>query len=209
MKQMPGKVLMVTGAVLISGALAMAQEQRPMSPQQQTNPGLNAPATQQPGAMQQQQQMQNPAMQRMQDKDFVHTAMQGSMAEVQLGQLAEQKASSPDVKQFAQKMTQDHAQLNQQMKPIAQQLGVRTPKRLSKKAEKTDAKLQALSGTQFDNAYIKAMVKDHENDLSEFRHEAQSTQDPALKQAAQQGARVIEQHLAMIKQIAKDHGVKA
>lgn len=210
MKQLLLRTFMVSGAIMLSGAMVMAQQQPSgggmRTPQENPNPGLNSPQAQQQNTMQQQQDQ---SMQKMQDRDFVRKAMQGSMAEVQLGQLAEQKSSSQDVKEFAQKMTQDHSQLNNQMKPIAQQMGVQTPEKVSKKDERLDAKLQNLSGKQFNDTYIKAMVKDHESDLSAFRHEAQTTQNPQLKQAAEQGAQVIEQHLAMIKQIAKDHGVKA
>lgn len=211
MKPLLLRTFMVSGAILLSGAMVMAQQQPPgggmqtpqQAPQQNPNPGLNSPSMEQQSQMQ-----QNPQLQKMEDQSFVEHAMQGSMGEVQLGQLAEQKSSSPDVKQFGAKMAQDHSQLDSQMKPVAQELGVKTPQKVSKKDKKLDAKLQGLSGSQFDDAYIKAMVKDHENDLSEFRHEARTTQDPQLKQAAEQGAQVIEQHLAMIKQIAKDHGVK-
>lgn len=208
MKQMLFKALMVSGAVLVSAAMAMGQQpqQQSMPQQQQTNPGMQQQQQQQ--ATMQQQQQQSPQMQQMEDRSFVQHAMQGSMGEVQLGQLAEQKSSSQDVKQFAEKMTQDHSQLDEQMKPIAQQLGVKTPEKISKKDGKLDAKLQGLSGSQFDDAYIKAMVKQHKDDLSDFQHEAQATQNPQLKQAAEQCAQLIEQHLAMIKQIAKDHGVK-
>lgn len=204
MKQLLLRTFMVSGAVLLSGAMVMAQQQpmgsaRQTAPQENPNPGLNSPT------MMQNQQMQ----QQMRDKAFVRKAMQGNMAEVKLGQLVAQKSSSQDVKQFAQKMTQDHSQLNSQIKPVAEQLGVQPPTHVSKKAEKLDAKLQSESGKQFNDTYIKSMIKDHEDDLMEFRREAQTTQNPQLKQLAQQGAQVIEQHLDMIKQIAKDHGVKA
>ena len=59
----------------------------------------------------------------MQDKAFLHKAAAGGMAEIQLGQLAEQKGNSPEVKQFGQKMVEDHSRLNDQMKPLAEQLG--------------------------------------------------------------------------------------
>lgn len=133
MKQMLFKALMVSGAVLVSAAMAMGQQpqQQSMPQQQQTNPGMQQQQQQQ--ATMQQQQQQSPQMQQMEDRSFVQHAMQGSMGEVQLGQLAEQKSSSQDVKQFAEKMTQDHSQLDEQMKPIAQQLGVKTPEKISKK----------------------------------------------------------------------------
>jgi putative membrane protein len=68
------------------------------------------------------------------------------------------------------------------------------------------AKLESLSGPQFDDAYISAMLKDHKKDASDFKEEAQHTQNPA-QQAAQQGAQVIDQHLQMIQQIVQSHNV--
>jgi len=145
--------------------------------------------------------------QSMADQSFVKKALEGGAAEVQLGQLAQQKSQSDDVKQFGQKMVQDHTQLGDQMKPIAQQLGVKEPKGPSKKDKELYAKLEALSGPQFDEAYIQAMVKDHKQDLKEFKDAAQTAQNPNVKQAAQQGAGVISQHLQMIQQIAQTHNV--
>ena len=69
------------------------------------------------------------------------------------------------------------------------------------------AKLQGLSGPAYDQAYIKDMVKDHKQDLSEFQTEASSGQDQTVKDAANQGSKVIAQHLQMIQQIAKDQNV--
>src|ERR1700691_3689939 len=69
---------------------------------------------------------------QMQDKMFLHKASEGGMAEVQLGQLAAQKSSSAEVKQCGQQMVEDHTRLNEQMKPIADTLGVDAPKHLNK-----------------------------------------------------------------------------
>ena len=141
------------------------------------------------------------------DKMFVAKAMQGGMAEVQLGQLTLQKSQNEQVKQFAQRMIDDHTKMNDQMKPVAQQLGVSVPNQPSKKDRQTMAKLQALSGPAYDQAYIKDMIKDHKQDLSEFQTEASSGQDQTVKDAATQGSQVIAQHLQMIQQIAKDQNV--
>jgi putative membrane protein len=104
-------------------------------------------------------------------------------------------------------MVEDHTQLGEQMKPIAQQLGVKEPKGPSKKDKQLMAKLEGLSGPQFDEAYIQAMVKDHQEDLKEFKDEAQTAVNRNVKQAAQQGAGVISQHLQLIQQIAQTHNV--
>ena len=141
------------------------------------------------------------------DKMFVRKALQGGLTEVQLGQLTLQKSDNSQVKEFAQRMVDDHTKLGEQMKPIAQQLGVGVPDQPSKKDRQLIAKMQALSGSAYDQAYIKDMVKDHKQDLSEFQTEASSGQDQTVKDAATQGSKVIAEHLQMAQQLAKDHNV--
>ena len=149
-----------------------------------------------------------PTAQNFSDQAFVSKALEGGDAEVQLGQLAEQKSQSQDVKQFAQKMVNDHGQMGDKwFKPLAKQMDVSVPKGPSKKDKKLMEKLQALSGQQFDTEYIQAMLKDHREDLKDFQNEAQAAQNPALKQVAEQGQKVIEQHLQLIQQIAQAHNV--
>lgn len=169
-----------------------------------TQPG----GTGSPGVQQQEQQQQlgglnsavsGPAM----DKAFLKKAMQGNMAEVQMGQLALQKSSDDQVKQFAQRMVDDHGKMLDQMKPVAEQMGVKVPEGPSKGQMKSMEKMKGLSGDAFDKAYIKDMVKDHKNDDSEFKQEAQSTQNPQLKQMVMQSDQIIESHLQQIEQIAQ------
>lgn len=191
-------------ALMLAPFAALAQGPGPGMSQ----PGQVSPGPQQPGSMQQMQQTRqnDQQMNKMEaharDSRFVRKALAGDMAEVQLGHLALQKGSSPQVKQFAQRMIDDHTKLSNNMKPVAEQLGVSAPTKLNKKAQKTKEKLDALSGTAFDQAYIKDMVKDHKQDLQSFKQEAATTQDPALKTAASQGAQVISAHLQEAEQIA-------
>ena len=143
------------------------------------------------------------------DQQFLRKALEGGAAEVQLGQLAQQKSASDDVKQFAQKMVDDHTQLDKEIEPIAKQLEVKEPNGPSKKDKQLIAKLEGLSGAQFDEEYIRAMVKDHKDDLKEFKDEAQMTQNPNVRRAAMEGATVISAHLQQIQQIAQSHNVEA
>jgi putative membrane protein len=148
--------------------------------------------------------------QSLDDQDFLRKALQGGDAEVQLGQLAQQKSQSDDVKQFAQKMVQDHTALgNKVMKPVAQQLGVKEPKEISKKDKELVATLSQLSAAQFDQEYIKAMVKDHKQDLKDFKSEAEMSQNSNVKRVAEIGEKLISQHLQLIEQIAQKHNVEA
>jgi putative membrane protein len=196
------KTLAMAGTMLLCGSMGWAQMSQPSSPGAQSTSGQNPSMDSQMNGMQQ-QAGQPSAMDRM----FVKNAMQGGIAEVQLAQLTLQKSSNDQVKQFAQRMVTDHTKMNEQMKPVAQQLGVAVPNDVSKKDKKTMAELQGLSGPAYDQAYIKDMVKDHKKDLSDFQMEASSGQDPTVKDAANQGSQVIAQHLQMIQQLAKDQNV--
>ena len=195
------KLVAAAGAILLSGTMGLAQ----MS--QQPNGAAGQTAGQNPAMDSQMNGMNAPGQPSVMDKMFVRKALQGGMAEVQLGQLTLQKSNNDQVKQFAQRMIDDHTKLGEQMKPVAQQLGISEPNGISKKDRAAMAKLQTLSGPAYDEAYIKDMIKDHKQDLSDFQTEASSGQDPTVKDAANQGSKVIAQHLQMIQQIAKDQNV--
>jgi len=143
------------------------------------------------------------------DKNFVTTALRGGMAEVELGKLAAAKGTSNDVKQFGQKMVTDHTQMGENMKHVAQQVGAPQPSKMSPADMALETKLKALSGDAFDKAYIQAMVKDHEDDLGEFNKEISSGSSSVVTDAARDGAKIIQEHLDMIKKIAQTNNVAA
>ncbi|HEY3990673.1 MAG TPA: DUF4142 domain-containing protein [Acidobacteriaceae bacterium] len=183
------------------GASGAGQAQQPGQPG-----GTNNPSS----IEQQQQQAQQgasglntgPAV----DKAFVKKALEGNAGEVEMGKLALQKSNDDQVKQFAQRMVDDHGKMQDQLKPVAEQMGVKVPDGPSKGQMKSMDKMKALSGDAFDQAYIKDMVKDHKKDDNDFKLEAQSTQNPQLKQLVTQSDQIIESHLQQIEQISKAKG---
>ena len=198
------RIVALGGAMLLCGSMGFAQMRDSAAPpaRHEPNPG----AEPEHGSANEWYAERQDSPRRWTEM-FVSKAMQGSLAEVQLGQLTLQKSNNPQVKEFAQRMIDDHTKLNEQMKPVAQQVGVKPPDQISKGDRKTIAKLQALSGSAYDQAYIKDMVKDHKQDLNEFQMEASSGQDQTVKDAANQGSKVIAQHLQMAQQMAKDQNV--
>jgi putative membrane protein len=164
-----------------------------------------------PSSMDQQQQMATNGASGMNtgpavDKAFVKKALEGNIGEIEMGKLALQKSNDDQVKQFAQRMVDDHGKMQDQLKPAAEQMGVKVPEGPSKGQMKSMDKMKALSGDAFDQAYIKDMVKDHKKDDSEFKQEAQSTQNPQLKQLVTESDQAIESHLQQIEQIAQTKG---
>lgn len=206
-KEAMRKIWLCSAPALLGGAMLVAQSnpgggapQQPSSPSQQPSPTQAPTPGAEPGAA--------PTAQGFGDQAFVSKALEGGVAEVQLGQLAQEKSQSQDVQQFGKKMVSDHTQMGEKwFKPVAKQMGVSEPKGPSKKDKKLIEKLQGLSGQQFDTEYIQAMVKDHKADLKDFQNEAQMAQDPNVKQIATQGSNIIQQHLQLIEQIAQAHNV--
>jgi len=134
------------------------------------------------------------------DQDFAQKAAAGGLAEVALGQLAQQNGNSPDVKNFGQKMATDHAQANQELQQIAQQENLKLP---APPASKDVSRFSNLKGAAFDSAYTKDMVRDHQQDVADFQKEAQSGQDPALKAFAQKYLPTLQEHLQMAQAMNK------
>lgn len=135
------------------------------------------------------------------DKGFAQKAATGGQAEVALGQLAQQKASSPRVKEFAQRMVADHTNANQQLQQIASKKDLDMPTMVPTEAQEEQDKLSKLSGKAFDKEYIRYEVQDHQQDVQDFQKAQNEVSDPDLKQFASQTLPIIEQHLKMAQQI--------
>lgn len=131
------------------------------------------------------------------DSNFAIKAAQGGMAEVKLGQLAKDKASSQSVRDFGQKMIDDHTKANDDLKGVASKMGLTLPTSLSDKDQATYDRLSKLSGAAFDKAYMRDMVADHRTDVSEFRRQSQSGTDVALKGFAARTLPTLEEHLKL------------
>src|SRR5579884_1590650 len=131
------------------------------------------------------------------DQAFMVKAAQGGLAEVELGNLATSKAQSGDVKQFGQRMVDDHTKANDELKSIAEQKGVTLPTSLDAKDQATKDKLSGEHGAAFDRAYMADMVKDHKKDIAEFQREANNGKDPDVKAFAQKTLPVLREHLRL------------
>ena len=128
------------------------------------------------------------------DRKFVEKAASGGMLEVQLGQMAQQKASNDQVKQFGSKMAEEHGKANDELKQIATSKGAQIPATLEKDQQKEVQKLEKLSGAEFDRAYMKRMVSDHKDDVSAFEKESKSGKDAELKSFAAKTLPTLQEH---------------
>ena len=131
------------------------------------------------------------------DKQFLTMAAQSDMNEIKLSTLAETKATSPKVKAYAHKMVADHEKLEMKMKPYAMAWSITPPTGVDADHQAIYDKLNGLSGTDFDKAYMDAMVQDHHKALDAFTKEADTTTDAKFKADVIKGKAVVGSHTTM------------
>lgn len=134
------------------------------------------------------------------DTEFAVSAADGGMLEVQLGQLAQSKASSQQVKSFGKMMITEHSKANAELKALAAQKNISLPTSLSDKNQKKYDDLAGKTGKDFDDEYTTFMVKDHKEDIDKFKKEADKGDDMELRSWAAGKITTLEHHLEMAKQ---------
>src|SRR5918996_2138669 len=115
------------------------------------------------------------------DQIFAMMAAGGGLEEVHLGKLATDQAASPEVKQLAQRLVQDHTKANQELLTIAEKKDIEVPKKLDDMHEDVVELFSKLEGASFDREYVRYQVMHHEKDTAAFALQAKEGQDPDLK----------------------------
>jgi putative membrane protein len=175
-----------TVALAMAAAPALAQTSQP-KPSGQT--GAKHTASKQPS-----------------DQKFVMEAAKGGMAEVELGKLAQDKGASEQVKSFGKRMVDDHSKANDELQTLAKNKSITLPADLGQKHKALKDRLSKLSGPEFDRAYMTAMVRDHQKDVSEFKTESTGGHDPDVKAFASKTLPTLEDHLKLAQQTEKAVG---
>jgi len=135
------------------------------------------------------------------DAEFVMNAADGGMMEVELGKLAQQKASDDRVKEFGQMMIDDHSKANNELSSLAQTKNITILANVSEDKQQKIDDLSQKSGKDFDKAYMDLMVEDHQEDVDDFRDAANRAHDADVKAWAADKLPVLEQHLQKAKEI--------
>ncbi|MES1196588.1 MAG: DUF4142 domain-containing protein, partial [Steroidobacter sp.] len=135
------------------------------------------------------------------DASFMKTLAAGSIAEIEAGKLAKSKASSKEVKEFAEKMVNDHTKNSDQLKALAKQKQVDLPTTTDADHTAEKNKMEKLSGAGFDAEYMQGQVKDHQQTVQLLQTEINSGQDAKVKAFAKQTLTAVQHHLEMAQQL--------
>lgn len=156
-------------------------------------PGLNGPMGQASDTM----------SGKIDDKRFAKDAAVSVMINTELGKLAAQKASRDDIKQFGQKVVDEHTRANDQLKQVASKENIAIPDALDAKHQSQVDKLSKLSGEEFDKAYVKDQLKDLQAEVRDLNAEAQNGGDPNVKAFASSALPTVQQHVELAKNLNK------
>jgi putative membrane protein len=135
------------------------------------------------------------------DTAFARRAAEVGITEVKLGQLAEEKASSQEVKDFGKEMVADHTKTNKQLQDDAQKEKVTLPKEMTKSEQMAYDRLSKLSGQAFDRAYARDMVRYHKADLAEFQSESEHGQSGWTKNFASENLPTLRDQLKQAEKV--------
>lgn len=135
------------------------------------------------------------------DADFAVKAADGGMTEVAYAKVALQKATNPQVKEFAQMMITDHTKANMELMALAKTKNITLPSAPSKDHQKVIDDASKKSGADFDKTYVNDMVSDHKEDVSLFQKASKDCKDADLKAFATKTLPVLQSHMDHINKI--------
>ena len=129
------------------------------------------------------------------DQDFaVNTAIAG-MTEIQAGQLAQQKGTAKDVKDYGKLMVDDHTTAADRLKALAAQKNLTLPATLTPDMQKNIDDLNGKTGKEFDKAYMDMMISDHKKVISAFEDESKNGSDADIRSFADSTLHTLHHHL--------------
>lgn len=140
------------------------------------------------------------------DQTFLKAAIAGSHSELDAARLALKTSKNDQVRQFAQRMVDDHTKMLADLHQVEQGQALKYPDAASAEGMRLRRKLAGLKGAAFDKAFVDGMVKDHEGDVRDFSKEAETGTNAAIKGAAETSLPTIKEHLEMVQGLQKSMG---
>jgi putative membrane protein len=140
------------------------------------------------------------------DAAFLAAAAQADMTIVHISKMAQDRAASSKLKDFANTLVQDHTSAYQEVSELAATAGEPVPKGIDRQNDRVIAALDRSKGKTFDRAFLFRQLTEHEKLLSAFEREARHGSNPAVKAYASKALPTIERHLHDTQDLLKGRG---
>ncbi|MDB6112863.1 MAG: outer membrane protein [Pedosphaera sp.] len=135
------------------------------------------------------------------DNQFMQRAAQDGKAEIRMGQVIVQKAQNQDLRNYGQRLINDHTRMDQQLAQIAARKTVLLPTQADAAHQQMMDTLTSLSGMDFDQSALQDAIRDHQTDIQLYQQASTTLQDPDLRAFAQQSLPILQQHLDLARQL--------
>ena len=136
------------------------------------------------------------------DIAFLAGAAGAQQAEITLSRMAMERSGNDAVKQFAQRMLQDHTKAGQEVSKLAESLGMSLTETRTKQRRRSPEKFSQLSGAAFDQAYIKHELSDHKKTVAEFAKKGKAIKHPQIREWASATLPLLKEHIILAKGLA-------
>jgi putative membrane protein len=190
------RTALLCSLLALAGAAGAAPAPTPDTSPAYTNPGFANPDT--PGLL---DGKPAPGAANVSDMVFLKSLSMGNRAEVELGKLADSRASAPGVKSFAQHMVKDHSDAGGRLASAARAAKVDLPKDLDPEHVAAREELGKLNGRDFDLKYVDAQIKDHQKATELLIYEIGNGQSSDARRFAAQTLPTVMEHLEMAKSL--------
>ena len=124
-----------------------------------------------------------------------------------MGNIAQNRANSPAVKDFAQRMVKDHTAVMNQVKEWANQNKVPVSTKIEPEQQTYLKEISKFTGKEFDQKFIEFMLKDHQKEVSKVQHYVETSQDSSFKPLVKKTLPILENHLRVAENVAGQIGV--
>lgn len=130
------------------------------------------------------------------DREFVEQAAGANMSAIRFGQLASERGSTPEVRDFGKQMVDTHTALSDQLRRSAASKGITLPiAQLTSEQLAGYERLSKLSGREFDEAYLRDVKKVQKETIASFQNEALNGQVNELATFANQSLPTLNEHI--------------
>ncbi|HLR36986.1 MAG TPA: DUF4142 domain-containing protein [Chitinophagaceae bacterium] len=137
----------------------------------------------------------NEPMSKKATSDFLVEAAIINMNEIKLGSIAQKQAANPRVKDFAAMIVHDHQKVNKKLKTLAQKKQVKLPDSLNQEHQSKASKLKEKKGNDFDEAFVKDMVKGHKDAINTFQKAKRNVDDGDVRSFIEKTLPGLQKHL--------------
>ncbi|HEX6434763.1 MAG TPA: DUF4142 domain-containing protein [Gemmatimonadales bacterium] len=141
------------------------------------------------------------------DAEFIRDIGADHTMQIQLAELARDRAKNNAVRNYAERELEDHTRLQRQWINMANSNGFPLKEGMgSSHREKVD-QLRKANGNNVDRTYMTLMIQQHQDEVSYLQKEGRAARSPQVRQMVNRSLSTFEQHLELAKQVGRQVGV--